>query len=273
MFNPSDTKGGTLKLAISADWDSLDPGDTYYGFSWNFLRLYGRTLLMFKPVPGSEGARARPDLAEGLGMPSDGGKTWTYKLKPGVKYEDGTPITSKDVKYARAALHRQGDVCRTARRTSSDFLDLPEGYKGPYKSKDVNTDSAIETPDDTDDRLPPEDSRSAASTTSAQLPQTVPVPEGQGHRRQVQGARDLVRPVQVRADTSQGKNFTLVRNTELGPGDRPEPQGAAGPLRGPAQRQRRRHRQPAASPATSTSTWPAPACSRPRWAGSSATRP
>ena len=29
-----------------------------------------------------------------------------------------------------------------------EFLDLPEGYKGPYKSPDVNTDSAIETPDD-----------------------------------------------------------------------------------------------------------------------------
>ena len=38
VVNPSDKKGGTLKLANSGDWDSLDPGDTYYGLSWNFVR-------------------------------------------------------------------------------------------------------------------------------------------------------------------------------------------------------------------------------------------
>ena len=35
VFNPSDKKGGTMKFAISEDWDSVDPGDTYYGLSWN----------------------------------------------------------------------------------------------------------------------------------------------------------------------------------------------------------------------------------------------
>ena len=100
VFNPSDHKGGTLKLAVSEDWDSVDPGDTYYGMSWNILRLYSRSLVMFKPGPGKAGLELTPDLAESLGVVSDGGKTWTYKLRAGVKYEDGTPITSKDVKYA-----------------------------------------------------------------------------------------------------------------------------------------------------------------------------
>ena len=71
VFNPSEKKGGTIKLANSGDWDTLDPGETYYGYSWNFLRLYGRGLLMFKPVPGAEGNTVTPDLAEGLGVPSD----------------------------------------------------------------------------------------------------------------------------------------------------------------------------------------------------------
>ena len=60
IFNPSSKKGGTLKMAISEDWDSVDPGDTYYGLSWNLVRLYGRALTMFKPGPGAESARARP---------------------------------------------------------------------------------------------------------------------------------------------------------------------------------------------------------------------
>ena len=41
VVNPSDKKGGTLKFANPGDWDSVDPGDTYYGYSWNFARLTG----------------------------------------------------------------------------------------------------------------------------------------------------------------------------------------------------------------------------------------
>ncbi|MGZ8743104.1 MAG: hypothetical protein ACXWXO_09295 [Nocardioides sp.] len=52
VFNPSDKKGGIIKMAHSSDWDTLDPGETYYGFSWNFARLYGRSLLMFRAAPG-----------------------------------------------------------------------------------------------------------------------------------------------------------------------------------------------------------------------------
>ena len=58
VFNPSDKKGGTIKFANAGDWDTLDPGETYYGYSWNFLRLYGRSLLMPKPVPGCTGSSA-----------------------------------------------------------------------------------------------------------------------------------------------------------------------------------------------------------------------
>ena len=100
VVNPSDKKGGTLKFANPGDWDSLDPGETYYGYAWNFVRMYGRSLMMFQSAPGKEGNQLVPDLAEAPGQSSDGGKTWTYKLRKGVKFEDGTEVTSADVKYA-----------------------------------------------------------------------------------------------------------------------------------------------------------------------------
>src|SRR5918998_1224260 len=100
IVNPSDTKGGTLKIANSGDWDTLDTGETYYAYSWNFARLYGRSLMMFKSAPGAEGNKLVPDLAEAPGVASDDAKTWTYKLRQGVKFQDGTEITSADVKYA-----------------------------------------------------------------------------------------------------------------------------------------------------------------------------
>jgi peptide/nickel transport system substrate-binding protein len=84
IFNASDKKGGTLTFANSGDWDSLDPADTYYGYSWNFIRLYTRSLVMFKPAPGDAGTQLIPDLATSLGASSDSAKTWTYHIKPGL---------------------------------------------------------------------------------------------------------------------------------------------------------------------------------------------
>src|SRR3954466_3785967 len=92
VFNASTKKGGVVKIANSGDWDTLDPGETYYGYSWNFARLYGRSLLTFKAAPGDASNELVPDLAEGLGKPTDNGKTWTYKIKKGVKFEDGTTV-------------------------------------------------------------------------------------------------------------------------------------------------------------------------------------
>ncbi|MFC7657385.1 ABC transporter substrate-binding protein [Pseudonocardia benzenivorans] len=131
IHNPSDAKGGTLRYANSGDWDSLDPADTYYAYSWNFVRLYGRALVMFKSAPGADGATLVPDLAESLGKSSDGGKTWTYTLRKGVKFEDGTPVTSKDVKYA---VERSLDKTTFPNGPTyfNDFLDL-QGYTSPYE--------------------------------------------------------------------------------------------------------------------------------------------
>ena len=77
VHNPSDQKGGTLRFAHSGDWDSLDGADTYYAYSWNFARLYGRSLTMFKSAPGAEGATLVPDLAESLGTPNADATQWT----------------------------------------------------------------------------------------------------------------------------------------------------------------------------------------------------
>ena len=143
VYNPSDKKGGVIKMAHSSDWDTLDPGETYYGFSWNFARLYGRSLLTFRAAPGDASNELVPDLAEDLGEASDGGKTWTYKIREGVKFQDGTEVTAADVKYA-VLRSTDKETFPNGPAYFEQFLDLPEGYAGPYKTPDMNTDSAIE---------------------------------------------------------------------------------------------------------------------------------
>jgi peptide/nickel transport system substrate-binding protein len=208
VYNPSTTKGGTLRMAHSADWDSLDPGDTYYAFSWNFVRLYTRTLTMFKSAPGAGGAELVPDLAESLGKSSNGAKTWTYTLKEGVKFEDGTPITSKDVKYA---VSRSLDKATFVNGPTyfNDFLEGAADYKGVYKAKDGGLKS-IETPDD----------KTIVFNLSkpfggfdylAMLPATAPVPQAKDTGIKYKEKVISSGPYKFK-ENNLGKNFTLVRN-------------------------------------------------------------
>jgi peptide/nickel transport system substrate-binding protein len=146
VVNPSDHKGGTLKFAMSDVLDSSDPGDTYYAMVQNFARLYGRTMMGFKPAPGEAGLELVPDLAAGPGVPSNGNKTWTYKIKPGIKYEDGTEVKAADVKYAIARSNFAKDVLPNG----PDYFAQLTGskYKGPYKDKNLDSLKEITTPDD-----------------------------------------------------------------------------------------------------------------------------
>ena len=209
VFNPSDKKGGIVKMADESAPDSLDPGDTYYGYQWDLIRIYGRALTMFKPAPGKAGLELTADLAETLGVPSDGGKTWTYKLRKGVKFEDGTPIKAADVKYG---------VLRSTDKSTfpdgptyfNDMLNMPKGYLGPYKSKGMNTDSAITTPDDSTIVFHLK-SPFAGFDYLAQLPPTIPVPEAKDTGANYK-AHVISSGPYMFASYAADKSYTLKRN-------------------------------------------------------------
>ncbi|MDQ1487260.1 MAG: peptide/nickel transport system substrate-binding protein [Actinomycetota bacterium] len=220
VFNPSTQKGGTLHFAHSGDFDSLDPADTYYGYSWNFIRNYGRSLVVFKSAPGAAGAQLVPDLAETLGVPSNGNKTWTYKIRKGVKFEDGTVITSKDVKYA---VERSLDktVFPDGPTYFNDNLDL-QGYTTPYKDTDPNKLGlkAIDTPDDSTIVFHLKTGFSGFDYF-AQLPATIPVPvakdTGTKYKEHVVSSGPY-----MFSSNEAGKTFTLVRNPNYDPATDPD---------------------------------------------------
>ncbi len=219
VYNPSDKKGGTLKFADSGDWDSLDPADTYYGYSWDFIRLYGRSLTMFAPKPGTDGLKIIPDLAESLGKPSADAKTWTYTLRSGLKFEDGSPITSKDVKYAvERSLDK--DTFVNGPTYFNDFLDL-QGYTSPYK--DTSADKlglkAIETPDDKTivfHLAKP----FGGFDYFTMLPATIPVPKAKDTGTKYKEHVVSSGPYMFESN-NLGKNFTLVRNPNWDPASDP----------------------------------------------------
>ncbi|MFD9422078.1 MULTISPECIES: ABC transporter substrate-binding protein [unclassified Streptomyces] len=148
IVNKSDKKGGTVTYEHSSGPDSLDPGNTYYGWVQNFARLYGRSLVTFKPAAGKESLEVVPDLATGLGKASADAKTWTYTLRKGVKFEDGTEVTAKDVKYAIERSNFAPEALSNGPTYFKAYLDGGDKYKGPYKDKSAEGLKSIETPDD-----------------------------------------------------------------------------------------------------------------------------
>ncbi|MEV1176733.1 ABC transporter substrate-binding protein [Nonomuraea sp. NPDC049784] len=207
VANPSTKRGGTLRIVSSLPMDSTDPGKIYQGPSLNLVRLYGRALTMFRPAPGAAGTEIVPDLAESLGIPSDGAKTWTYKLRQGVKYQDGAAILSKDVKYA---ILRSLDP--SVLGTSDYFrelLDLPTGYQGASKSPNVNTDSAIQTPDDRTIVFHLKKPYSMFDQV-VQLPVTIPMPARDGTRANIVASG----PYKIEQASSDLSKIALVRNSQ-----------------------------------------------------------
>jgi peptide/nickel transport system substrate-binding protein len=219
VFQPSDTKGGTLRFGMPGDWDSVDPGDTYYGLSWNFLRNYARTLVVFKAAPGEDGVKLVPDLAETLGVPTDDAKTWTYKLRDGVKFEDGTPITSKDVKYA-VARQLDKDTFPNGPTYFNDFLlDVPKGYS-VYKDKNLANLKSIDTPDDKTIVFHLNKTFSGFDYF-AQLPATAPVPVAKDTGAKYKEHVVSSGPYMFDA-VSLGKKYTLKRNPNYDAATDPE---------------------------------------------------
>ncbi|MCH0565861.1 ABC transporter substrate-binding protein [Streptomyces sp. MUM 2J] len=210
VVNASTQKGGTVTYEYSDVPDSFDPGNTYYGYMFNLSRLYARPLMTFKPGPGQKGNELVPDLAASAGVPSDGGKTWTYKLRAGLKYEDGTAITSKDVKYAVERSNFARDVLSLGPNYFQQFLDGGDKYKGPYKDKSDAGLSSIETPDDTTivfhlNRAFQEFDYLVAS------PQTAPVPKAKDTG--VDYVKHIVSSGSYKFQSyEEGKQVVLVRN-------------------------------------------------------------
>ncbi|HEY4569002.1 MAG TPA: ABC transporter substrate-binding protein, partial [Kribbella sp.] len=219
VHNPSTEKGGTLRFANSGDWDSLDPADTYYAYSWDFVRLYGRSLVMFDAKPGEGSTKLVPDLAESLGKPSDGAKTWTYKLRKGVKFEDGTDVTSKDVKYA---VERSLDKKTFPNGPTyfNDFLDT-KGYTSPYKDKTPGKLGlkAVETPDDNTIIFHLKKPFSGFDYF-AMLPATIPVPQAKDTGANYKMHVISTGPYKFESYTP-GKSLNLVRNTNWDPSTDP----------------------------------------------------
>ena len=87
--------GGTLNVNLSTtDFDFLDPALSYASWSWQFTYLVNLKLLNFPDKPRPEGSQL---VAEGADLPTIAadGKTYTFTIKPGFKFNTGEAVTAQ----------------------------------------------------------------------------------------------------------------------------------------------------------------------------------
>lgn len=86
-----DEASGNLIAAIAGEPDQLDPQKTSAYFSFEVLENVFDTL-----VEPDENLQMQPALAESWEVSPDQ-LTWTFHLRDGVRWHDGTPLTADDV--------------------------------------------------------------------------------------------------------------------------------------------------------------------------------
>ena len=103
-------KGGTLRLnASNTDFEYLDPALAYDQLGWQALFAVNMGLLNYPDKPGAEGSRLVPEAAAGFPRVSRDGKTYTFTVRKGIKFSDGSAVTAAAFKRAfeRAADPKQ----------------------------------------------------------------------------------------------------------------------------------------------------------------------
>jgi len=102
-------QGGTMiLLAKAAPSGSPDPQIDYTLQEWQLLVFTHDGLVAFKRTSGTEGTKLVPDLATSIPKPTNGGKTWTFKLRSGIKFANGKAVTPGDVEYTFERLFKIG---------------------------------------------------------------------------------------------------------------------------------------------------------------------
>jgi peptide/nickel transport system substrate-binding protein len=126
--------GGTLQVLVADTIQTWDPQLMYIGPDAFFAqRVFARGLTAYGT--GEHQRDVEPDLATDIGKPSSDAKTWTFTLREGVQWQDGSPITCEDVRHGIArTFDRRTHVGGTNYATF--LLDMPtkvtaEGLEKP----------------------------------------------------------------------------------------------------------------------------------------------
>jgi peptide/nickel transport system substrate-binding protein len=212
---PGAKKGGTLTVQVTTAPETFDPSRQYYQDVNAIDKLLMRTLTTWSVRDGK--SVLVPDLATDLGEVSKDGLTWTFHLKDGLKYEDGSPITAQDVAYGvkRSFAHKE---LPDGPYYQNDYLKGGDKYQGPFSQPNANF-PGVTTPND---KTVVFHLRKKWATLPyfASFTQVSPIPKAKDTKENY-GDHPIASGPYKFADYNKGTSLTLVKNTNWDPATDP----------------------------------------------------
>ncbi len=167
-------RGGTMRLLAHSAAGTIDPQVNYTAQFWQMFSMAYDGLLAFRKVPGPRGNEIVGDLAEAVPVPTDGGLTWAFRLRPGIRFSDGRPVRPADV----AASFRR--LFRISSPTADSFYGAIQGAEACLRApagcalEGVTADDAAGTVTIRLSRPDPEFAMKLALPHASVLPDTAP---------------------------------------------------------------------------------------------------
>jgi peptide/nickel transport system substrate-binding protein len=93
---PAAHPGGTFTILANSAFGQADPAQNYTLEEWQLLIDTHDGLTAFAKVGGVAGTKIVPDLAVSLPAPTNGGKTYTFQIRKGIKFSNGQTLKPSD---------------------------------------------------------------------------------------------------------------------------------------------------------------------------------
>ena len=130
-------KGGTVTVLTQGGLAStIDPSEIYYPDTSSIMSgLVTRSLTQYKYDPATRQMALVPDLATDLGTHNDSYTRWTFTIRPGVRWQNGQPVTAKEVAWGMTRCMDAATFPTGACQYYSNvYYKGGAAYKGPYTS-------------------------------------------------------------------------------------------------------------------------------------------
>ncbi|MEW2290051.1 ABC transporter substrate-binding protein [Streptomyces sp. NPDC047841] len=129
-------KGGTIYSLDQFDMDHMDPAQIYVSTEGAITIPIMRGLTGYK-IDDKGGCTLVGDVATDAGTMKNGGKTWSFTLKDGIKWEDGSDVSMDDVRHTFERLF--ASFITEGPRYVQQWLVGGDKYKGPYDGKQLES--------------------------------------------------------------------------------------------------------------------------------------
>jgi peptide/nickel transport system substrate-binding protein len=200
--------GGTITVAAGTAPLSADQGLDFTTQGQELYSVVNTPLLTFKRgVQGVAGTQILPALAQSLPTMSNGGKTYTFTLRPNLHYSNGTAIKASDVTYA---LERDIKIPWQA----ASFVSAYVAGGTAYADGKAKTISGITTNDATGTITVNLVAPFAPIVDIFALPGTAPVPPNTPMKN-LAGTGTIGDGPYKWGPITPGQSYTLVKNTKF----------------------------------------------------------